>query len=149
MGLFSKKADKTRTPDKGREATVAPQQPLDQRNELPVSFYVAPGDTLTGHLRGNANVLIEGKFEGEIEISGLLWVTEKAEFFGFATCQDAHVAGKAGGTVRAANVLDIAASAECKAELGYGRLWKDGAFEAPPTPEVETTDEAAPVGENP
>lgn len=141
MGLFSRKKDRAKK--KQKQTAPEPAKPVVVLNDPPVSFFVAPGDTLTGHLRGNANVLIRGAFEGEIEVSGLVWVAEDAELFGFVQCSDAHLAGKVGGTVRAEGVIDLNPNVECRAELEYGRIWRDGAFEKPPAPEPPAEDATA------
>lgn len=132
MGFFSRLFGK-----KKAEETPRTSEPRVVRNDPPISFFVAPNDALGGKLTGDANVYIAGSFNGVIAVSGLVWVAEGGRLKGRIYCEDAYVAGGVEGRIHASGVIDIAAGSECGAELEYGRLWSDGAFEEPAFPETE------------
>jgi len=136
MGLFDFIKRK-----KGSESPQAATEPAMARNKLPIGFYVSPGDEIAGEVKGNVNVLIQGTFEGEIDISGLVWVAEGAKLAGVVRCDDARLEGHIVGMFHVNGVADIGPVARCDAELIAGRIWRDGSF-TPQAP-VET---AAPGG---
>jgi cytoskeletal protein CcmA (bactofilin family) len=77
---------------------------------------LGPGINWTGHLRGNGGVRIEGTFEGEIAIRGLVVISET----GRVTCENLRanlviVAGAVRGNITAEK-LEIRAT---------GRVWGD------------------------
>jgi cytoskeletal protein CcmA (bactofilin family) len=95
--------------------TPAPAQPKDSAVER-VTSVLGPGITWTGNLGGKGGIRIEGTFEGEIIIRGLVVIGET----GRLTCKDLKannviVAGAVKGNIFAEK-LEIRAT---------GRVWGD------------------------
>ncbi|HUT97666.1 MAG TPA: polymer-forming cytoskeletal protein [bacterium] len=126
MGLFDfiKRKKSSEPPQPATEPTAA-------RNKLPIGFYVSPDDEIAGEVKGNVNVLVQGTFEGEIDISGLVWVAEGAKLAGVVRCDDVRLEGHVVGMFHVNGVADIGPVARCDAELVAGRVWRDGSFTQP------------------
>jgi cytoskeletal protein CcmA (bactofilin family) len=125
---------------KGSESPQTAAEPTMARNKLPIGFYVSPDDEIAGEVKGNVNVLVQGTFEGEIDISGLVWVAEGAKLAGVVRCDDVRLEGHVVGMFHVNGVADIGPVARCDAELVAGRVWRDGTFTQQPPAET-----AAPV----
>jgi len=123
MGLFDFLKRK-----KGPESPPTATEPIAARNKLPIGFYVSPDDEIAGEVKGNVNVLVQGTFEGEIDISGLVWVAEGAKLAGVVRCDDVRLEGHVVGMFHVNGVADIGPVARCDAELVAGRIWRDGSF---------------------
>ncbi len=109
------------------------------KNKLPIGFYVSPDDEIAGEIKGNVNILVQGTFEGEINISGMVWVAERAKLAGVVRCDDVRLEGRVIGMLHVRGVADIGPMARCDAELIAERIWRNGAFKEPAGPEpVET-----------
>jgi cytoskeletal protein CcmA (bactofilin family) len=126
MGLFDFLKRK-----KGPESPPTATEPIAARNKLPIGFYVSPDDEIAGEVKGNVNVLVQGTFEGEIDISGLVWVAEGAKLAGVVRCDDVRLEGHAVGMFHVNGVADIGPVARCDAELVAGRIWRNGSFTKP------------------
>jgi cytoskeletal protein CcmA (bactofilin family) len=126
MGLFDflKRKNKAEQPAPAIEPTTA-------KNKLPIGFYVSPDDEIAGEVKGNVNVLVQGTFEGEIDISGLVWVAEGAKLAGVVRCDDVRLEGHAVGMFHVNGVADIGPVARCDAEMVAGRIWRNGSFTQP------------------
>ncbi len=134
MGLFDflKPKMKSATPQ------VIPKQDT-VRNKLPIGFYISPDDEIAGEVKGNVNVLVHGTFEGEIDISGMVWVAEGAKLAGVVRCNDVRLEGRVIGMLHVRGVADISPVARCDAELIAERIWRNGSFNVPAQPKpVET-----------
>ncbi|MCK4593503.1 polymer-forming cytoskeletal protein [bacterium] len=135
MGLF----DILKPKKKSVQPQVSPR-PAAVRNKLPIGFYVSPDDEIAGEVKGNVNVLVHGTFEGEIDISGMVWVAEGAKLAGVIRCDDVRLEGRVIGMLHVRGVADISPAARCDAELIAERIWRDGSFNEPARPEpVETS----------
>lgn len=93
-----------------------PSIPAPSASAERVTSVLGPGINWTGHLRGNGGVRIEGTFEGEIAIRGLVVISET----GRVTCENLRanlviVAGAVRGNITAEK-LEIRAT---------GRVWGD------------------------
>ncbi|OGD78956.1 MAG: hypothetical protein A2Y64_01360 [Candidatus Coatesbacteria bacterium RBG_13_66_14] len=125
-----------------RKKSAEQPQPVTEsaatRNKLPVGFYVSPGDEIAGEVKGNVNVLVQGTFEGEINISGLVWVAEGAKLAGVVRCDDVRLEGHVVGMFHVNGVADIGPVARCDAELIAGRIWRGGSFTRPSSGGTDT-----------
>lgn len=134
MGLF----DFLKPKVKSAPPRVIPKQDT-VRNKLPIGFYVSPDDEIAGEVKGNVNVLVHGTFEGEIDISGMVWVAEGAKLAGVVRCDDVRLEGRVIGMLHVRGVADISPLARCDAELIAQRIWRNGSFSEPARPKpVET-----------
>jgi cytoskeletal protein CcmA (bactofilin family) len=139
MGIF-----KFLKPKKRVEQPLTAPQPKAVRNKLPIGFYVSPDDEIAGEVKGNVNVLVQGTFEGEIDISGIVWVAEGAKLAGVVRCDDARLEGRIVGMVHVRNVADVSPVARCDAELVAERVWRNGSFDKPVRPEPSEIDVSNP-----
>ena len=97
-----------------RRADVPQEEAAPSKTRI--SSVLADGTTLTGKISGSGGVRIEGAFDGEIELDGLLVIGPT----GRVTCPEVHassviVAGAMRGNIRAERV-EIRSS---------GRVWGD------------------------
>jgi cytoskeletal protein CcmA (bactofilin family) len=95
--------------------SAAPTQPISVQTDR-VTSVLGPGINWQGNLRGSGGVRIEGTFEGDITVKGLVVIGET----GRATCEDLRannviVAGSVHGKITAEKV-EIRSS---------GRVWGD------------------------
>lgn len=134
MGLL----DFLKPKSKNAPPRVTPRQ-ATAKNKLPIGFYVSPDDEIAGEVKGNVNILVQGTFEGEINISGMIWVAEGAKLAGVIRCDDIRLEGRVIGMLHVRGVADIGPMARCDAELIAERIWRNGTFNEPTKPEpVET-----------
>lgn len=72
---------------------------------------------LEGKLRGNTNVEISGEFEGEIDVSGLVWLRPGGKISADLKATDVVLEGEASGKFIATNKIDIRVSAHVEGEI--------------------------------
>jgi cytoskeletal protein CcmA (bactofilin family) len=72
---------------------------------------------ITGTLHSSGNVLIEGRFHGEIEASDTVWVDKGAQSDGQIRASAAVISGAVDGQVDCGSRLQIAASAVVSGEI--------------------------------
>jgi len=99
MGLFG-------TQPKQEPVSPAPfeEEPFDELPTLPKAnnnTTVAEGITFTGVIRGEGNVLIEGRLEGEVDLQGGITVAPSGAVQGPITADAVRVAGKVEGSITA------------------------------------------------
>ena len=97
MGLFGRPA---RPED---EEALVPEQYEDIPSlpETPSSTVVAAGATITGALRGDGIIQVEGTVEGEIDLRGSVMVDRTGQVKGPVTAEVIRVAGHFEGAVTA------------------------------------------------
>ncbi len=79
---------------------------------------VVDGKTeITGTLHSSGNVLIEGRFHGEVEATDTVWVEHGAQSDGQLRASDAVISGAVDGQIDCARRLQIAASAVVSGEI--------------------------------
>jgi cytoskeletal protein CcmA (bactofilin family) len=94
-------ANVTATPPVAREAAAV----VDSKTEI------------TGTLHSSGNVLIEGRFHGEVEANETVWVEEGAQSDGQLRASAAVISGAFDGQVECGTRLQIAASAVVSGEI--------------------------------
>lgn len=72
---------------------------------------------ITGTLHSSGNVLIEGRFHGEVEASDTVWIEQGAQSDGQLRASAAVISGAADGQIDCARRLQIAASAVVSGEI--------------------------------
>lgn len=105
MGLFGRQA-RVEDEDDVLEATVA-QEDLPTLPDPPSSTVVAPGTVITGTMRGEGIVQVEGVVEGEIDLKGAVIVAPGGLVKGPVTADVIRVAGRIEGSVNARDHLFI------------------------------------------
>ena len=72
---------------------------------------------ITGSLHSSGNVLIEGRFHGEVEANETVWVEKGAQSDGQLRASDAVISGTVDGQVDCGRRLQIASSAVVNGEI--------------------------------
>ena len=101
MGLFGRP---TRTDEEITTVSMDPPEQLEEVPGLPTPLsttVIASGVTLTGNLRGEGVVQVEGVVEGEIELKGAMIVAATGRVKGPVTADVVQVAGHIEGGVLA------------------------------------------------
>lgn len=139
MGLFG-------TPP--RQETVAPpafeeEEVFDELPPLPKaqSTIIAQGITVTGVIRGEGTVLVEGRLEGEIDMKGGVTVAASGMVQGPITADAVRVAGDVQGNITAREHLCLERTGSihgdvstCSLVVENGRLDGSSTMLAPAAP---------------
>lgn len=99
MGLFG-----TQTKQEPASAPAFEEEPFDELPTLPKpqsTTVIAKGVTVTGVIRGEGNVQIEGRLEGEIDLKGGVTIASGGMVEGPITADGVRVAGDVNGSVTA------------------------------------------------
>ena len=99
-------------PQTSLPASAQPGQPA-----RPVAAVVDEKTEITGNLKSSGNVLIEGRFHGEVEASETIWVEPGAQSDGQLRANDAVISGAVDGEIDCQRRLQIAATAVVKGEI--------------------------------
>ena len=78
--------------------------------------------SIEGALRGATSLEIWGRFEGEMEVEGLVWLRPGSTFSGDLRATDVVVEGDLAGTVRAASKIDLRSTSRVEAEITAARV---------------------------
>jgi len=100
MGLFGTQ------PKQEQPVSTTPfeEEPFDELPTLPEannSTTIAEGITVTGVIRGEGNVLIEGRLEGEVDLHGGITIAPSGTVQGPVTADAVRVAGNVEGSITA------------------------------------------------
>lgn len=103
MGLFGAQP-------KPEPVTTTPfeEEPFDELPPLPKAnnnTIIAQGITFTGVIRGEGNVQIEGRLEGEIDLNGGVTIASSGEVKGPISADAVRVAGSVDGSITARDHL--------------------------------------------
>jgi cytoskeletal protein CcmA (bactofilin family) len=95
--------------------TIAPaaEPPVDRE----AAAVIDRKTEITGTLHSSGNVLIEGRFHGEVEANETVWVDRGAQSDGQIRASAAVISGAVDGQVDCANRLQIAATAVISGEI--------------------------------
>ena len=104
MGLFGRQA---REEEDDVLESSAGQEELPTLPEPPSSTVVAAGTTITGTLKGDGIIQVEGVVEGEIDLKGAVIVMPAGLVKGPVTADVVRVAGRIEGVVNAKEHLFI------------------------------------------
>lgn len=72
---------------------------------------------ITGTLHSSGNVLIEGRFHGEVEANDTVWVDQGAQSDGQVRASEAVISGAVDGEIECGSRLQIAATAVVSGEI--------------------------------
>lgn len=152
MGLFGRQS---RT--ENEEALVQEQyEDLPSLPEPPSSTVIAAGATVTGTLRGEGIIQVEGTVEGEIDLKGAVMVSPSGLVKGPLTADVIRIAGRVEGVVNARERLLLQKTGSLEGDMTTpalevedgGRL--NGRSTMPPRPQpgyIPQPAPAAPEGE--
>ncbi len=108
MSVFSKKNESITSPN--------------SMNQLGV------GTVLTGDLKSDADIRIDGKIKGSVSTKGKLVIGASGIIDGNVTCQNAYIEGRVNGKVTAAELLILAETAYVDGDISIKKLAiEDGA----------------------
>lgn len=93
--------------------TAMPDPPLDRG----AAAVVDRKTEITGTLHSSGNVLIEGRFHGEVEASDTVWVDKGAQSDGQIRASAAVISGAVDGQIECEKRLQIAATAVISGEI--------------------------------
>ena len=91
---------------------LTPQAPIER-----VTSVLGPGINWKGDLRGSGGVRIEGSFEGEINIRGLVVIGETGQLHAEVFVGSIIISGIFQGTIRAKASVQLKAPAKIKGEI--------------------------------
>ena len=102
--------------------TAAAGQPAPKNAPAPVparppAAVVDEKTEITGNLKSTGNVLIEGRFHGEVEATEAIWVEPGAQSDGQLRANDAVISGAVDGEIDCRRRLQIAATAVVSGEI--------------------------------
>lgn len=83
---------------------------------------IGNGTTITGDIKSNSDVRIDGTLKGNLAISGKLVVGPSGIIEGNVSCQNADVSGEIHGKVSVSELLSLKASAKLLGDIVTGKL---------------------------
>ena len=83
---------------------------------------IGNGTTITGDIKSNGDVRIDGKLKGNLSISGKLVVGPSGNIEGNVSCQNADVSGEIHGKVSVNELLSLKASAKLLGDIITGKI---------------------------
>jgi cytoskeletal protein CcmA (bactofilin family) len=97
--------------------TPAPEPSTTEAKPRPAAAVIDVKTEITGNLKSSGNVLIEGRFHGEVEASETVWVEQGAQSDGQLRAHDAVISGAVDGEIDCQRRLQIAATAVVNGEI--------------------------------
>jgi cytoskeletal protein CcmA (bactofilin family) len=97
-------------------ARTEPASPTPQPTRPPAAV-IDDKTEITGNLKSAGNVLIEGRFHGEVEATETIWVEPRAQSDGQLRANDAVISGAVDGEIDCRRRLQIAATAVVSGEI--------------------------------
>ncbi len=91
----------------------------------PLETAVGPSASVTGHLKSDGGVRIDGAFEGVIEVAGNVVVGEGATVVADITARNITVGGAVKGNIDGAGRLEILSSGEVYGDIMVGSVMID------------------------
>ncbi len=82
-----------------------------------IDTVIGAGVRVEGKLNGKTNIDISGEFEGEIDVSGLVWLRPGGKLVANLNATDVVLEGNASGKFIAANKIDLRKSGHVEGEI--------------------------------
>ncbi len=83
---------------------------------------IGNGTTITGDIKSNGDLRIDGTLKGNLSISGKLVVGPSGNIEGNVVCQNADVSGEIHGKVSVTELLSLKASAKLLGDIVTGKI---------------------------
>lgn len=83
---------------------------------------IGNGTTITGDIKSNGDVRIDGTLKGNLSISGKLVVGSSGNIEGNIICQNADISGEIHGKVTVSELLSLKASAKLLGDIVTGKI---------------------------
>ncbi len=118
----------------GADPTVMEKEaadPFENLLKLPVApaaqtatatTVIAYGMTVTGSIKGEGNIKLEGRWVGEIDMKGSVLVTKTGEIRGPVTTDTIEVAGRVGGNITARRQLRLEVNGSIDGDISAAAL---------------------------
>lgn len=108
MGIFGGQYRPSQEPEQqvGQELEQQPEV-FSALSEPQSSTVIAAGVTVTGDLKGNGTVQVEGAVEGRVKVAGSVTVTETGRVVGPVEADVVYVAGRVEGNIAAGEHLRL------------------------------------------
>ena len=92
--------------------------------EVEISSFnkIGSGTTITGDIKSNGDVRIDGALKGNINITGKLVVGPSGNIEGNIICQNADISGEIHGKVTVREFLSLKASAKVLGDIVTGKI---------------------------
>ena len=92
--------------------------------EVEISSFnkIGSGTTITGDIKSNGDVRIDGALKGNINITGKLVVGPSGNIEGNIICQNADISGEIHGKVTVSEFLSLKASAKVLGDIVTGKI---------------------------
>jgi len=86
------------------------QRITDAVPEPGLKTVITPATVISGEIRGQGDLILEGQLTGNIDIDGLLFIGKKGNFKGDAQVVSMVIEGRVEGQIRAAAKIEIRSS---------------------------------------
>lgn len=86
------------------------QRVTDSAAEPGLKSVITPDTAISGEIRGQGDLLLEGQLTGNIDIDGLLFIGKKGNFKGEAQVANMVIEGRVEGQIRANAKIEIRSS---------------------------------------
>ena len=83
---------------------------------------IGNGTTITGDIKSNGDIRIDGTLKGNLSISGKLVVGPSGNIEGNVSCQNADVSGEIHGKITVSELLSLKASAKVLSDIVTGKI---------------------------
>lgn len=83
---------------------------------------IGNGTSITGDIKSNGDVRIDGTLKGNLSISGKLVVGPSGNIEGNVVCQNADISGEIHGKVSISELLSLKASAKLLGDIVTGKI---------------------------
>jgi cytoskeletal protein CcmA (bactofilin family) len=102
---------------RGSQATGSEVERRFTDRERSIDTVIGADVRIEAQLRGKTNVDISGVFDGDIDVSGLVWLRPGGKITGNLKATDVVIEGDVSGKILASNKIDLRASAHVEGEL--------------------------------
>ncbi len=83
---------------------------------------IGNGTIITGNIKSNGDIRIDGTLKGNLSISGKLVVGPSGNIEGNVVCQNADISGEINGKVSVSELLSLKASAKLLGDIITGKI---------------------------
>ena len=117
MALFGKKENEVSTPV-AKSPPPAKATPKEPKADMKLdTTYFGKNLKITGSVSGEGSSIIQGSFEGELNLNGQLKISQGARIRGNLKAADIYVNGNVEGTIAASKKLHVDNTAKIKGRI--------------------------------
>ena len=117
MALFGKKENTVRTPVV-KSPPTAKATPKETKADMKLdTTYFGKNLRITGTVSGEGSSIIQGSFEGELNLNGQLKISQGAKIRGNLKAADIYVNGNVEGTIAASKKIHVDNTARIKGRI--------------------------------